>query len=413
MNARPPAHRYPRWQRPGRPHPRRAIFSSAATTSRSSPAAPTPLHGKLCIGTASTSVPGPNISKAPTSASISPGAASTAAIIAANRAAIYDSRIAPRVCSTRSSPTSPIRRTSGSMPPPPPSIATPSTGPWTKPAANSAATNRGAPAATGTSPSSVAKDWEAAFFEPSHAAHPQGRHALAPSSSAPTRQSLRHLFESGPSRPRRHTGQRPPIRLLDPRRRLRPRRRIPHRRATISTGPVNLASPNPLPNREFMADLREAWDMPNGLPAPRATARNRRLLSPHRNRTAFSRAAASFPPACSMPASTLNSPTGPKPPKTSSAAGAIAATEFGYDASLRPRFLQPPQMLAANPASAAIPDKPSQFRDALQNRCGESSPACPRLRAPVPSARTFQPHLSSWPLRRRQYTRRLHFQIGP
>ena len=35
-------------------------------------------------------------------------------------------------------------------------------------------------------------------------------------------------------------------------------------------GPVNLAAPNPLPNREFMAALREAWDMPNGLPAPAA-----------------------------------------------------------------------------------------------------------------------------------------------
>ena len=33
-------------------------------------------------------------------------------------------------------------------------------------------------------------------------------------------------------------------------------------------GPVNLAAPNPLPNREFMAAFREAWDMPNGLPAP-------------------------------------------------------------------------------------------------------------------------------------------------
>jgi hypothetical protein len=33
-------------------------------------------------------------------------------------------------------------------------------------------------------------------------------------------------------------------------------------------GPVNLAAPNPLPNREFMADFREAWEMPNGLPAP-------------------------------------------------------------------------------------------------------------------------------------------------
>ena len=33
-------------------------------------------------------------------------------------------------------------------------------------------------------------------------------------------------------------------------------------------GPVNLASPHPLPNREFMAALREAWDMPNGIPTP-------------------------------------------------------------------------------------------------------------------------------------------------
>jgi hypothetical protein len=33
-------------------------------------------------------------------------------------------------------------------------------------------------------------------------------------------------------------------------------------------GPVNLAAPEPLPNREFMAALREAWDRPNGLPAP-------------------------------------------------------------------------------------------------------------------------------------------------
>jgi uncharacterized protein len=33
-------------------------------------------------------------------------------------------------------------------------------------------------------------------------------------------------------------------------------------------GPVNMAAPNPLPNREFMAALREAWNRPNGLPAP-------------------------------------------------------------------------------------------------------------------------------------------------
>ena len=34
-------------------------------------------------------------------------------------------------------------------------------------------------------------------------------------------------------------------------------------------GPVNIAAPNPLPNREFMQALRDAWDMPNGLPVPR------------------------------------------------------------------------------------------------------------------------------------------------
>ena len=33
------------------------------------------------------------------------------------------------------------------------------------------------------------------------------------------------------------------------------------------TGPVNLAAPNPLPNEEFMAELRRAWGMPIGLPA--------------------------------------------------------------------------------------------------------------------------------------------------
>jgi uncharacterized protein len=33
-------------------------------------------------------------------------------------------------------------------------------------------------------------------------------------------------------------------------------------------GPVNMAAPHPLPNREFMAALREAWAMPSGLWAP-------------------------------------------------------------------------------------------------------------------------------------------------
>jgi uncharacterized protein len=34
-------------------------------------------------------------------------------------------------------------------------------------------------------------------------------------------------------------------------------------------GVVNISSPNPLPNREFMTGLREAYGIPNGIPAPR------------------------------------------------------------------------------------------------------------------------------------------------
>jgi len=34
-------------------------------------------------------------------------------------------------------------------------------------------------------------------------------------------------------------------------------------------GVVNIAAPNPLPNRDFMRELRNAWDVPNGIPSPR------------------------------------------------------------------------------------------------------------------------------------------------
>lgn len=35
-------------------------------------------------------------------------------------------------------------------------------------------------------------------------------------------------------------------------------------------GAINMTAPEPVTNREFMAALREAWDRPNGLPAPAA-----------------------------------------------------------------------------------------------------------------------------------------------
>jgi uncharacterized protein len=38
------------------------------------------------------------------------------------------------------------------------------------------------------------------------------------------------------------------------------------------TGPINLAAPNPLPQRTFMRTLRQAWGTPIGLPATRAMA---------------------------------------------------------------------------------------------------------------------------------------------
>ena len=34
-------------------------------------------------------------------------------------------------------------------------------------------------------------------------------------------------------------------------------------------GPINIAAPYPLPNREFMQTLRDAWEMPNCIPLPR------------------------------------------------------------------------------------------------------------------------------------------------
>jgi hypothetical protein len=43
-------------------------------------------------------------------------------------------------------------------------------------------------------------------------------------------------------------------------------------------GPFNLAAPNPIQNRPFMAALREAWDVPNGFPAPSLAVRLGALL---------------------------------------------------------------------------------------------------------------------------------------
>ncbi|MDA7527776.1 TIGR01777 family oxidoreductase [bacterium] len=41
---------------------------------------------------------------------------------------------------------------------------------------------------------------------------------------------------------------------------------------TDLTGPVNLTSPNPIPQRQFMKELRTAWNIPFGLPATKLMA---------------------------------------------------------------------------------------------------------------------------------------------
>ena len=72
------------------------------------------------------------------------------------------------------------------------------------------------------------------------------------------------LLRAGPRGPRRARRQRAPVRLLDPRRTTS--------RAAIAlliaredvAGPVNLASPNPLPYAEFMRALRAPRACPSG-----------------------------------------------------------------------------------------------------------------------------------------------------
>ena len=78
---------------------------------------------------------------------------------------------------------------------------------------------------------------------------------------------LRHAVPARSTWRRRPRVARPPVRLLDPRRRLRAAVRwlISH----DVDGPVNLSSPHPLPYGEFMRALRRAARMPIGLPATR------------------------------------------------------------------------------------------------------------------------------------------------
>ena len=48
-------------------------------------------------------------------------------------------------------------------------------------------------------------------------------------------------------------------------------------------GRINLAAPSPLPNREFMEALRDAWEVPNGFPPPRPMLGCNLPLAPSRS----------------------------------------------------------------------------------------------------------------------------------
>ena len=166
----------------------------------------------------------------------------------------------------------PIHRKSGSTLPRRPSIATHSTGPWTKRPANSAATSYLEDA---TRPDTwnfsirVAKDWEAAFF-------------ATPTPTPRTRKvAMRSAIVFSPQ-----SGN--PFVIYSNLVRVGLGGEQGNGRQFVSwihdadfaraveflvcrddlAGPINLASPNPLPNREFMATCAKPGTFPTACPLP-------------------------------------------------------------------------------------------------------------------------------------------------
>ena len=76
-------------------------------------------------------------------------------------------------------------------------------------------------------------------------------------------------------------------------------------------GPVNLASPNPLPNSEFMRSLREAWGIPFGLPATNGCWSWEHFFS-EAKRNSSSKAVGSSRAGCLSPDSPFNFQRGAK-----------------------------------------------------------------------------------------------------
>jgi uncharacterized protein len=158
--------------------------------------------------------------------------------------------------------------------------------------------NKGAAPSTWRFSIDVATSWEAAFFR---AVTPPTRKIALPSAmvhESRSRWRLQRTASPGSFWIGRHGWLRPAVRFLGPRRGFG--RSIEYLMAHEDfEGPVNIASPNPLPNREFMRILRRAWGAPIGLPASSMAAGTGRIFSAHGDR-----AYPKKPPRGSRPSST-------------------------------------------------------------------------------------------------------------
>ena len=130
-------------------------------------------------------------------------------------------------------------------------------------------------------------------------------------------------------------------------------------------GPVNLAAPGPLPQRDLMLALRRAWGRRVGLPATAWMAEiGAWVLRTDTELLLKSRRV--VPGGCSRPASSSSTPSGPRPPRTSCGACApttIEAAQYGHSVESLPILLPIPGELVDPPAK----DLPQRVR-LLQSR---------------------------------------------
>ena len=133
----------------------------------------------------------------------------------------------------------------------------------------------------GTFPSALRKIGSGVLRD-RHSAHPQGSHALRHHVQPHAGQRLCGAFESGPRRPRRKdraTGASASRGFTKP---ILPAPSSSSSRTKSSTAPSTSPRPIRCPIASSWPALREAWDMPNGLPAPAPLIEIGGILPAHR-----------------------------------------------------------------------------------------------------------------------------------